>query len=216
MKDFKLILHRKGNSYRIDYRIRGDVNYRHTVSYVATPHANYNPLTMENDIAMLIIPQSSNRFPYDCIAKVGDRMYLPTGIRMAVTIVGHGFTTPDDTEMSRVPYYANYTTDSNRDSCNISAPTVLCLFGGNQCVLCNGDVGSGIFAYDAGKPILVRFLKVFLTKILGMFILFYFYQVGIVSNLPNTYCTYSGTILYSSYTAVGFFEEWIQTITGFY
>lgn len=110
---------------------------------------------MENDIAMLIIPQSSNRFPYDCIAKVGDRTYLPVGIQMPVTIVGHGFTTPGDTEMSRVPYYANYTTDSNRNTCNRTTSTVLCLFGGSQGVLCSGDVGSGIFLYDGGQPILV-------------------------------------------------------------
>lgn len=38
--------------------------------------------------------------------------------------------------------------------------------------------------------------------------------MGIISRLPNTDCQFIGTSLFSQYTAIGLYEEWIQTITG--
>lgn len=120
-------------------------------------HNEYNPETLENDIAIIFLPMSARRFVVDNLMIVGNRNHVPTSARLQAAVVGHGYTSPTDKEMSRIPYYANFTTDGISDSCNRSAPTIFCAIGGNQGVLCPGDAGSGVITHNngLGKAVLV-------------------------------------------------------------
>lgn len=124
-------------------------------------HNEFNPRTLENDIAILFLPLSARRFVIDAQMTIGNRNHIPTATRLPVAVVGHGHTSATVKEMSRIPYYANFTTDGLNDSCNTTSPTIFCATGGNQGVLCHGDAGSGVITHynGLGKAILVIWSK---------------------------------------------------------
>lgn len=123
-------------------------------------HYEFNPRTLENDIAIILLPTKGRHFYVDPMLTMGLRKSVPTtsSSRLDAIVVGYGNTSPTDKQMSRIPYYANVTTDGNRDSCNKTASTLFCSYGNAQGVLCKGDVGSGIFTHtdaERGKIVLV-------------------------------------------------------------
>lgn len=152
-----IIYFRKGNSFRIDYRTSGIPDYQHAAAYVAMSHNEFNPQTMENDIAIIFLPLTGRRFTIDAQMTIGNRNHIPTASTLPVAVVGHGHTSATVKEMSRIPYYANFTTDGLDDTCNKTASTLFCATGGNQGVLCDGDAGSAVITHSdgLGKALLV-------------------------------------------------------------
>lgn len=110
-------------------------------------HYDYDPTTLENDIAIIHLPTKGRQFYVDPILKMGLEIHVPTpsSARFYAGVVGFGMTSPSDKLMARTPYLANVTTDGNRDSCEKTAPTLFCAYGNAQGVLCKGDAGSGLF-----------------------------------------------------------------------
>lgn len=122
-------------------------------------HSEFDPKTLENDIAIIFLPLLVDKFYVDPMLKIGGRSDVPvTGTRLAAAVVGHGQTSPTIKEMSRIPYFANLTTDGITNTCNKTTPTHFCAQGRSLGVLCSGDTGSGIFTHSngLGKVILVK------------------------------------------------------------
>lgn len=134
------------------------VNYEHIAAYIALIHNEFDPITLQNDIALIFLPITGKRFYVDPMLKMSVKSHVPiTSTRLNAAVVGHGHTSPTEKEMSRIPYYANVTTDGNTNSCNRTASTLFCAYGNAAGVLCKGDAGSGIFTHTngLGKSILV-------------------------------------------------------------
>lgn len=169
---------------------------------------------------MIFLPLSVDRFYVDPTLKIGVRSNVPvTTTSHDAAVVGHGQTSPTVNEMSRIPYYANLTTDGTTNSCHKTASTLFCATGTGPGVLCPGDTGSGIFTHTngIGKVILVYYYYKcnFLSKYVQVLINHIFsIKLGIISSISDNSCIYKEKPQTSKYTAVGLYEEWIQTLTG--
>lgn len=145
-------------------------------------HSEFDPNTLENDIAIIFLPLLVDRFYVDPILKIGVRSNVPATVtRLSATVVGHGQTSPTVKEMSRIPYYANLTTDGITNSCNKTASTHFCAKGTSLGVLCSGDTGSGIFTHTngLGKVILVTCI---LNQLINFSVLYQSYFLVKVGN----------------------------------
>lgn len=142
---FHLLFFSKGNTYRIDYRTPKLESI--ATSYAIT-HEDFDPQTLENDIALLFLLPTGNQFSVDKLLKLSDKSDVPNSwIKTSAVVVGHGYTSPTSMKISP-PYYANLTMDGNQNTCGKIPQTLFCASGKSTAVLCQGDEGSGIFTHS--------------------------------------------------------------------
>lgn len=125
-------------------------NFRSAVASFVQPMAGFVPETLFNDIAVLQF--RGTPFPAANVIALTS-MALPTG---AASLASYGFTSPADTQPSRVPLLAEHTVAECDVELN-ATETHFCALASGVTYVCPGDSGSGLYtaAVDPEPSVLV-------------------------------------------------------------